>query len=126
MKIIEFIVVSYSSACSFPSRTVKRIMNLLKALFHSACLARVVSWFAFVVAILMGHEKAKNKCANVSQGKSSLGLLLLLLLLLLSQLRRWSEARPEAALPEEIVNCTTVLQFEKLYDIFHCERKYSF
>ena len=28
----------------------------LKGLFHPACLARVVSWFAFVVAIFMGHE----------------------------------------------------------------------
>ena len=30
--------------------------NALKGLFHPACLARVVSWFAFVVAIFMGHE----------------------------------------------------------------------
>ena len=30
------------------------------------------------------------------------------------------------ALPEEIVSCTTVLHFEKLYDSFHCERKYNF
>ena len=30
------------------------------------------------------------------------------------------------ALPEQIVNCTTVLHFEKLYDRFHCERKYNF
>ena len=30
------------------------------------------------------------------------------------------------ALPEEIVNCTTVLHFEKLYDSFHCECKYNF
>ena len=30
------------------------------------------------------------------------------------------------ALPEEIVNCTTVLHFEKFYDSFHCERKYNF
>ena len=27
----------------------------LKGLFHPACLARVVSWFAFVVAIFLGH-----------------------------------------------------------------------
>ena len=30
------------------------------------------------------------------------------------------------ALPEEIVNCTTVLHFEKLYDSFHFECKYNF
>ena len=28
----------------------------LKGLFHPAFLARVVSWFPFVVAIFMGHE----------------------------------------------------------------------
>ena len=31
--------------------------NILKGLFHPACLACVVSWFAFVVAIFLGHEK---------------------------------------------------------------------
>ena len=33
----------------------------LKGLFHPACLARVVSWFAFVVAIFMAHENGDNK-----------------------------------------------------------------
>ena len=28
----------------------------LKGLFHPACLAHIVSWFAFVVTIFMGHE----------------------------------------------------------------------
>ena len=31
-------------------------MLLLKGLFHPAFLARVVSWFAFVVAIFMAHD----------------------------------------------------------------------
>ena len=31
-------------------------MFQLKGLFHPACLARVVSWFAFVFAIFMAHE----------------------------------------------------------------------
>ena len=31
------------------------MLNSLKGLFHPACHARVVSWFAFVVAIFMGH-----------------------------------------------------------------------
>ena len=30
--------------------------KVLKGLFHPAFLARVVSWFPFVVAIFMGHE----------------------------------------------------------------------
>ena len=30
--------------------------SALKGLFHPAFLARVVSWFPFVVAIFMGHE----------------------------------------------------------------------
>ena len=33
----------------------------LKGMFHPACLARVVSWIAFVVAIFMGHENGDNK-----------------------------------------------------------------
>ena len=33
----------------------------LKALFHPAFLARVDSWFAFVVAIFMAHENGDNK-----------------------------------------------------------------
>ena len=33
----------------------------LKGLFHSACLARVVSWFPLVVAIYMAHENGDNK-----------------------------------------------------------------
>ena len=33
----------------------------LKGLYHPACLARAVSWLAFVVAIFMGHENGNNK-----------------------------------------------------------------
>ena len=33
----------------------------LKGLFYLACLARVVSWFAFVVAIFMGHENVDKQ-----------------------------------------------------------------
>ena len=33
----------------------------LKGLFHPACRARVVSWFAFVVAIFMGHENGDKQ-----------------------------------------------------------------
>ena len=33
----------------------------LKGLFHPACLARAVSWLAFVVAIFMAHENDDNK-----------------------------------------------------------------
>ena len=33
----------------------------LKGLFHPACLARVVSWFAFVVAIFMAHENGDKQ-----------------------------------------------------------------
>ena len=33
----------------------------LKALFHPACLARVVSWFAFVVTIFMAHENGDKQ-----------------------------------------------------------------
>ena len=33
----------------------------LKGLFHPACLARVVSWFAFVVAIFMAHENGDRQ-----------------------------------------------------------------
>ena len=33
----------------------------LKGLFHPACLARVVSWFAFVVAVFMGHENGDKQ-----------------------------------------------------------------
>ena len=32
------------------------LLENLKGLFHPAFLARVVSWFPFVVAIFMGHE----------------------------------------------------------------------
>ena len=38
-----------------------RIVEDLKGLFHPACLARVVSWFAFVVAIFMGHENGDKQ-----------------------------------------------------------------
>ena len=34
---------------------------MLKGLFHPACLARVVSWFAFVVAIFMAHENGDKQ-----------------------------------------------------------------
>ena len=33
----------------------------LKGLFHPASLARVASWFAFVVTIFMAHENGDNK-----------------------------------------------------------------
>ena len=33
----------------------------LKGLFHPAYLARVVSWFAFVVAIFMAHENGEKQ-----------------------------------------------------------------
>ena len=33
----------------------------LKGLFHPAFLARVVSWFPFVVAIFMGHENGDKQ-----------------------------------------------------------------
>ena len=33
----------------------------LKGLFHPACLERVVPWFAFVVAIFMGHENGDKQ-----------------------------------------------------------------
>ena len=36
--------------------TCRNYKAALKGLFHPACLARVVSWFAFVVAIFMAHE----------------------------------------------------------------------
>ena len=35
--------------------------NKLKGLFHPACLARVVSWFAFLVAIFMAHENGDKQ-----------------------------------------------------------------
>ena len=37
-------------------RHINCIIDHLKGLFHPAFLARVVSWFPFVVAIFMGHE----------------------------------------------------------------------
>ena len=33
----------------------------LKGLHHPACLARVLSWFAFVVAIVMAHENGDKQ-----------------------------------------------------------------
>ena len=39
----------------------------LKDLFHPACLACVVSWFAFVVAIFMGHENGDKQRATKTQ-----------------------------------------------------------
>ena len=33
----------------------------LKGLFHPACLVRVVSWFAIVVAIFMNHENGDKQ-----------------------------------------------------------------
>ena len=38
-----------------------RFIGTLKGLFHPACLARAISWLAFVVAIFMGHENGDNK-----------------------------------------------------------------
>ena len=37
------------------------IFIMLKGLFHPACLASVVSWFAFVVAIFMAHENGDKQ-----------------------------------------------------------------
>ena len=37
------------------------MLSNLKGLFHPACLARVVSWFTFVVAIFMGHENGDKQ-----------------------------------------------------------------
>ena len=39
----------------------KLVLACLKGLFYPACLARVVSWFASVVAIFMGHENDEKK-----------------------------------------------------------------
>ena len=39
----------------------KRNFPNLKGPFHPAFLARVVSWFAFVVAIFMGHENGDKQ-----------------------------------------------------------------
>ena len=36
--------------------------ELLKGLFHLVCHAHMLSWFAFVVAIFMGHENGDNRC----------------------------------------------------------------
>ena len=36
-------------------------ISSLKGLFHPACLARVVSWFAFVAPILMAHENGNEQ-----------------------------------------------------------------
>ena len=41
--------------------TVSPTCFMLKALFHPAFLARVVFWFAFVVAIFMGHENGDKQ-----------------------------------------------------------------
>ena len=42
---------------------------MLKGLFHTASLARAVSWFAFVVAIIMfmAHESRETTKANQSR-----------------------------------------------------------
>ena len=37
------------------------MVQVLKGLFHPACLVRVVFWFAFVVAIFMGHENGEKQ-----------------------------------------------------------------
>ena len=54
--------------CLIKKRISKSCMNqcshviiTLKRLFHPACLARVVSWFAFVVAIFMAHENGDKQ-----------------------------------------------------------------
>ena len=59
--------IDFTSAVSYNDRLVlfqthRFIKTLpLKALFHPACLARVVSWFAFVVAIFMAHENGDKQ-----------------------------------------------------------------
>ena len=45
----------------------------LKSLFHPACLAPVVSSFAFVVAIFMGHENGDKQ--RPAYGRHVLGML---------------------------------------------------
>ena len=48
-------------------------MFLLKGLFHPACLARVVPWFAFVVAIFMAHENGDKQ--RLAMGRHVQGML---------------------------------------------------
>ena len=43
------------------TKSYQSICRSLKGLFHIACLARVVSWFAFVDAIFMGHENGSKQ-----------------------------------------------------------------
>ena len=40
---------------------IKAVSTTKKGLFHPACLARVVSWFASVFAIFMGHENGSKQ-----------------------------------------------------------------
>ena len=41
--------------------SISAMRGRLKGLFHRACLARAVSWFAIVAAIFMAHENGDNK-----------------------------------------------------------------
>ena len=58
--IFPFVFFDLFKLSSFSSpkgeRDFQILSRILKGLLHPACLARVVSWFAFVVAIFMGHE----------------------------------------------------------------------
>ena len=55
--------------CGYCGRAVESVISVLhicigqalKDLFHPACLVRVVSWFAFVVAIFMAHENGDKQ-----------------------------------------------------------------
>ena len=42
-------------------RAISCILSFLKALIQPSCLARVVSWLAFVVVVFMGHENGEDK-----------------------------------------------------------------
>ena len=38
-----------------------KLFKSLKGLFHPACLARIISWFAFVVTVFMAHENGDKQ-----------------------------------------------------------------
>ena len=64
MKIcIMFIVSSNNEAWLHRPLT----FQILRGLFHPACLARAASWLAFVVAIFMGHENSDNKGQRIDR-----------------------------------------------------------
>ena len=48
-------------APSYQHRPKSLLGDMLKGLVHSACLARVVSWFAFVATIFMAHENGDEQ-----------------------------------------------------------------